>query len=246
MMNQLQKILQERPTFHQSETEILRQFSPEESLLPPEVVKTLASRSLTCHGIEPAVLSFIADSVNDQSRTLETGSGCSTLVFGLRRTLHTAVTPSSSEPQLIRKYAAENGINMDRVTFVQETSENYLPYCKESGFDLILLDGKHAFPWPVVDWFFTADKLKKGGIMILDDSHMRAVRVLAEFMVVDPGWKLVQDFSGKTIAFQKVREFIHDVAWHMQPWMLQPGEAIESGGLMAGFTKTFHRALGKK
>jgi hypothetical protein len=243
-MNPLQKILQERPSFHRGETEISREFSAAESFLPPDEFKSLSTSGLMCHGIEPEVLSFIAESVKDGSRTLETGSGCSTLIFAIQRSFHMAVTPSRTEPELIGKYASENGINMDRVKFISKASEDYLPLCTESGFDLILLDGKHAFPWPMVDWFFTADKLKKGGTMILDDSHMRPVRVVADFMAVDPGWKLLRDFSGKTMAFQKMRESIHDVAWHMQPWMLQSDSANESGDppirrFLKGFRNTF-------
>ena len=107
---------------------------------------------------------------------------------------------------------------MGKVRFVQEPSERYLPRCEVEGLDLVLLDGKHAFPWPIVDWFFTADRLRKGGVMLIDDAQMHSVAVLADFMRVDPGWQLIRDFSGKTLAFRKVRESIHDVAWHMQPF----------------------------
>jgi hypothetical protein len=70
----------------------------------------------------------------------------------------------------------------------------------------------------MVDWFFTADRLKRGGLMLLDDAQMRSVAVLAEFMEAEPGWQFVRSFSGKTLAFRKVRDKILDVAWHMQPW----------------------------
>jgi hypothetical protein len=61
-----------------------------------------------------------------------------------------------------------------------------LPRCQLANLDLILLDGKHAFPWPVVDWFYTADRLKQGGLMIIDDAQMRSVGVLRDFMAADP------------------------------------------------------------
>jgi hypothetical protein len=87
-----------------------------------------------------------------------------------------------------------------------------------------LLDGKHAFPWPMVDWFYTAEKLRLGGIMLIDDVAMKSVSILADFMRVDPGWELLRDFSGKTLAFRKTRRSTHDVAWHMQPWTtIAPG-----------------------
>lgn len=217
-MDMLQQIIADRPSFHRNETEIDRSFDPRESLLPYEAATKVASPGLTCYGIAPDVLSFIANTVGEESRTLETGAGCSTLVFAIRGSEHIAVTRSQSEITLITQYATQRKIPLSKVSFVQESSDRYLPRCEASALDLVLLDGKHAFPWPIVDWFFTADRLRKGGVMIIDDAQMRSVSILAEFMQVDPGWKLIRDFSGKTLAFRKIRDSVLDVAWHMQPF----------------------------
>jgi len=214
----LERVIRGRPSFHAGETEIQRSFDHRESLLSETESRALGSSGLTCYGIGEDVLRFIADSVSEGQRTLETGAGCSTLVFALCKAHHTAVTPSKSEIQLIREYAHINGIGLAEVKFVSEPSERYLPHCEESDLDLVLLDGKHAFPWPMVDWFFTADRLKRGGMMLLDDAQMRSVSVLAEFMRADPGWEFIRSFEGRTLAFRKVRDKVLDVAWHMQPW----------------------------
>jgi predicted O-methyltransferase YrrM len=215
----LERIISARLSFHAVETELQREFQPRESLLPEAAARKLATSGLTCYGIEEDVLRFIADSVGEGSRTLETGAGCSTLVFAIRKAQHTAITPSETEIRLIREYAGDNDIVLAGVRFVSQPSELYLPQCDESNLDLVLLDGKHAFPWPIVDWFFTADRLKRGGLMLLDDAKMRSVAVLTEFMAAEPGWQFVRSFStGKTLAFRKVQDKILDVAWHMQPW----------------------------
>jgi hypothetical protein len=193
-------------------------FEPSESFLPEAEALKLATPGLACYAIGEDVLRFIADSIGERSRTLETGAGCSTLVFAIRKAQHTAITPSETEIRLIREFANDNGVVLAGVRFVPEPSEFYLPRCDESNLDLVLLDGKHAFPWPMVDWFFTADRLKRGGLMLLDDAQMRSVAVLAEFMTADPGWQFVRSFSGKTLAFRKVGDKVLDVAWHMQPW----------------------------
>ncbi len=163
-MEVLERVITTRPKFHANETEIQRSFDPGESLLPEAQARRLASSGLTCCGIGEDVLRFLAESVGEGQRTLETGAGCSTLVFALRKARHTAVTPSEVEIRLIREYADTNGIGLADVTFVPEPSERYLPQSDESNLNLILLDGKHAFPWPMVDWFFTADRLKRGGL----------------------------------------------------------------------------------
>ena len=219
-MNLLEQIISERPSFHARETEIQRSFEPSESFLPETESRELAASGLTCYGIDEEVLRFLADSVEDGNRTLETGAGCSTLVFAIRRAVHTAVTPSETEIARIREYAESHNVGLETVRFVAEPSELYLPRCDEANLDMILLDGKHAFPWPMVDWFFTADRLRRGGLMLLDDAQMQSVAILAEFMSADPGWQLVRNFSGKTLAFRKVRDKVMDVAWHMQPWTI--------------------------
>ena len=217
-MTTIEKLLADRPAFHRVETEIDRSFQPNESRLAPQIAKQFASGGITCYAIAPEVLRFLADSVSATSKTLETGAGLSTLIFALRGSLHVAVTPSKAEITSIRDYAADKGVSLDSVSFICEVSEEYLPRCQLADLDLVLLDGKHAFPWPMVDWFYTADRLKQGGLMIIDDAQMRSVGVLRDFMTADPAWNLVRDFAGKTVVFQKMRPYIHDVAWHMQPW----------------------------
>ena len=243
-MNKLQKIIQERPSFHRSETEIDRPFDPSESLLPYEAAAQLASARLTCYGIEAEVLSFIADNVHEGSRTLETGAGCSTLAFAIRGSSHVVVTPSQSEIALITQYASQHEISLEKVRFVQESSDRYLPRCVLEGLDLILLDGKHAFPWPIVDWFFTADRLRQGGLMIIDDVQLQSVSILGDFMRIDSGWQLIRDFSGKTLAFRKIRDSIHDVAWHMQPFSV--GKRVgtkECPGILARLARRLKRLV---
>jgi predicted O-methyltransferase YrrM len=214
--DKLQLVLNERPAFHKGETEIFRPIEHHESWLSAKTIDKLATNELTCYGIGKDVLSFIAENIDENSKTLETGAGCSTLIFALKNAEHITVTPAHSEINLIRDYAFTNQIPMEKVTFIAEPSESFLPRLDAHGFDLILLDGKHAFPWPVIDWFYTADKLKKDGLMIIDDAEMRSVGMLVDFMKVDSGWQLVRDFSGKTVVFKKMRPLVHDVAWHMQ------------------------------
>ena len=226
-MDTLTTLLTQRPMFHKGETEIQRNFIAEESLLPPKEKQRIADTALTCYGIESAVLSFIAGNVHPGDKTLETGAGCSTLVFAYCGASHIAVTPSASEIELIKEYAAANQIAMSATTFIQESSDQYLPGCDVADLDVVLLDGKHAFPWPVIDWFYTADKLKQNGLMIIDDAEMKSVSILIDFMKVDSGWELVENFGGKTIVFKKIRLLAHDVAWHMQPYIVADKSPLE-------------------
>lgn len=219
-MSLLREILSERPNFHCGETEVQRSFNPQESCLPESQSHKLAAMQPACYGIDADLANFIDNAIDAKSYTLETGSGISTLIFALNETTHTSVSPNKQESEAIRKYAKGKGINLDKISFVIDSSDHYLPQSTLSGLDLVFLDGKHAFPWPIVDWFYTVDKLKKGGLIVIDDAHMKSVGILVDFMSVDPAWKLIKNFDGKTVAFEKIRESVHDVAWHMQPYTM--------------------------
>jgi hypothetical protein len=145
----IEKLLADRPSFHRSETEILRSFEASESCLPPDMAKKLASGSNACYAIEPDVLRFLSDSVSANSKTMETGAGMSTLIFALQASTHVAVTPSKAEISSIRDYAAHNNISLDSVRFICKPSEEFLPSCELADLDLVPLDGSTPFrgPW---------------------------------------------------------------------------------------------------
>lgn len=160
--NILRQIIDEQPRFHRGETEIEGRFSAEKSLLNRRDRNNLIKNKYTCYGIEGEVAQFIYNCVDSGSKTLETGAGISTLVFALKMSKHIVITPNKAEVLAIRGYAKKRKINLSNTTFVIEKSDKFLPECKISGLDLVLIDGKHAFPWPIIDWFYTSDKLKKG------------------------------------------------------------------------------------
>jgi hypothetical protein len=215
----LEKILAEWPAFHCGDTETAQTFAELRSSLQGPIVDNIKKKVPACYGVDPELARFLFDSVSEQSKTLETGSGISTLAFALRQTKHIAITPNADEVESIRTYAADNQISLDRVEFVIEPSERYLPRCKAEDLDLVLIDGKHAFPWPIIDWFFTADKLKQNGIVVLDDLQMSSVSMLGDFLREDPRWQLERSFGRRTLVMKKISQSVHDVAWHMQPYI---------------------------
>jgi len=218
--NILRQILDERPKFHRGETEIRGRFPIGKSLLNrPEEIR-LIKNTYTCYGIDKEIANFIYNYVNSESNTLETGAGISTLIFALKMSKHIVITPNKPEIIAIKKYAKQKKINFDNTTFVTEESNKFLPQYKARNLDLVFIDGKHAFPWPIVDWFYTSDKLKKGGYIILDDVQIYSVTILRDFMKEDPHWELFKSFKDKTIVFRKISSSISNVAWHMQPYLM--------------------------
>lgn len=216
MIDLVDRVIVERPAFHRAETEIRRAFSADETSLDAAQVAVLSQGDPQCYGIGPKAARFFFDHVQPEMSTLEVGSGISTLMFAMKGSRHTCVTPNGEESQAICSYAESHGIDTSKVTFVCQPSTQYLPTCTLQDLDLVFIDGKHAFPWPIVDWFYTADRLRKGGLMVIDDTHLYPLQILGEFMREDARWAEQPSPDDKTLVFQKLAESVHDVAWHMQ------------------------------
>lgn len=215
----LEHILANPPLLHRGELELSRPFEASESLLPGVAAQGIQAAPPTCYGVHREVAEFLLLQVQPSWTTLEVGLGISTLAIALAGARHVCITPYEREIAQMAEYAAALGVSLDRVEFVAESSDVYLPRCAHSDLDLVLIDGKHAFPFPIVDWYFTADRLRRGGLMVIDDAKMKPVRILREFMEADPRWSGVAAFVDKTYAFRKLSERVHDVAWHMQPYV---------------------------
>ena len=206
----------EKPLLHHGETELSRPIDASELLLNAKQWNAIADRDI-CHGIDVDLAQFLFRTVASGWHTLETGSGLSTLIFLERGAWHVAITPNAEESVRIQRWAAEHGVDTSRLTFVALASEQHLPHAQYESLDCVLIDGKHAFPWPILDWFFAARMLRRGGLMILDDIDLWPVRVLADFLLSDkPRWECVEKFD-RSMCFRKLTESVEDVAWHMQP-----------------------------
>ena len=151
--------------------------------------------------------------------TLESGAGLSTLVFALSGATHTCVTPNRSEVDAIRAYAESQSIDLSRTRFLVDSSDRCLPRVELAALDLVLIDGKHAFPWPTIDWFYSSESLKFGGIMVVDDANIPSVGNLCQYMREDPCWSLLKQFEETTFFFRKGAGDLRNMAWHMQPWV---------------------------
>jgi predicted O-methyltransferase YrrM len=154
-----------------------------------------------------ACYEFLADSVADGSRTLETGAGLSTVLFAAWGCRHTSVVPFPDEAVAIERYCTEQGIDTSCLTFDLRPSELALPALMASGpLDLVFIDGAHSFPLPVIDWFYGAGRLRSGGIVVFDDVPLPAVgRFLDTYLDLDPRWERVAG-TRKWRAYRRLAE----------------------------------------
>jgi hypothetical protein len=154
-------------------------------------------------GLSRAVLEYLGAVLWPGARTLETGSGISTVVFALRQTDHICVSPAEGEILRIKAFCVEHDISLAALRFIIDYSERYLPRLAVPELDLVLIDGAHRFPIPFIDWYYAAERLKVGGLLILDDTQLWPVHVLKRVLMADPGWMIEQDFAPRSVAFRK-------------------------------------------
>jgi hypothetical protein len=151
------------------------------------------------------VLLFLAGHMREGMHTLETGIGVSTLLFAMKRCVHTCIAPLADEAERVRDFAREKTLPLDTVTFRIDTSERVLPGLEGEALDLVLIDGSHGFPVPFIDWYYTADRLKVGGLLVLDDTQLWTVHVLKEFLLKEPEWRIEKEFPPRCAVFRKTR-----------------------------------------
>jgi hypothetical protein len=137
---------------------------------------------------------FMARELDRGSRTLETGAGVSTVLLAAWGCEHLCVVPIQSQVDGLLAYCADMAIDTSSVTFDVRLSETALPELDESReFDLVLIDGCHGFPLPVIDWFYGAGHLRRDGVVIFDDLQLPQVsHFLDWYLDRDPRWERQQ------------------------------------------------------
>jgi hypothetical protein len=136
-------------------------------------------------GIGRAEAEYLASVVRPDMATLETGGGASTVVFASRARRHVCVNPDATANRLIREFMETHGLRTDGLEFVEESSDQALPNLDPGPLDVAFIDGSHSFPLPIIDWHYIDPHLKVGGLLLVDDAGLNAVRMLCDFLDLD-------------------------------------------------------------
>ena len=158
-------------------------------------------------GLAWPALEWLEDNVRPGMTTLETGSGASTVVFAARGARHLAISPVADEHERIRAYCERHGFPTEHLRFIAESSHTaLLNGWNAEPLDVVLIDGAHSFPFPVLDWMYTAPHLKVGGRVLVDDAYQPAVNVVTRYLRAAPAWELETVPGHRTPVFRKVRD----------------------------------------
>jgi len=165
---------------------------------------------------------LLAEAATPGSCTLETGSGLSTIVLTALGARHTCVTPAQEEADRILAYCEGHDIDTSLLTFEFGCSDEALPrLSREPSLDLVLIDGNHGYPTPVIDWYYAGSRLRPGGLLVVDDIALPAVAHLCEFLKRDPRWTAHRR-TGKWAAYRRVDTGCLRQDWFEQPYYSAP------------------------
>jgi len=206
------------------------------------------------------ILELLQQRLNPGARSLETGCGYSTVVAAEAGADHVTVTPSADEQVRVRAFCDGHGINHGNVKFAIGPSCEMLPTL-DGELDLVYIDGAHGFPHPCVDWMYTEARLAVGGALLVDDIRIPSCRMLHEFLMEEPNWKLDR-YIGDTSIFTKTAQGNNSADWmhqginrtypdfrflpKMQRMKQDARHAAERVARATGLTKPIKRMLGMK
>ena len=171
------------------------------------------------------VLLFLEKRLSPNQYTLETGGGISTIFFALKNTHHICMIPDQLLQGRIQQFCFEKNISLNNTQWIIDRSENALPKMSER-FDIFLIDGRHAFPTPFIDWYYGSCLLKVGGWLIIDDTHLWTGKILKKFLMHEPEWKMVRSFKTAAI-FEKIKEGSENKTWVQQKYTFKKSRLRE-------------------
>ena len=186
--------------------------------------------SLNVHGgnthnwrMQRPILEWIAATICEDWTTLETGAGYTTTLFAASNCNHTTISPSAPEHQRIAQWCESHGVSANNINFIAEPSQNILPGLETGPLDLVLIDGAHAWPFPYLDWYYTAENLKVGGYMIVDDLNIMTGEHLFDFLKGEESagrWQLEHVIDHTAVFTKMSEELFGPNEWHSQPYLL--------------------------
>ena len=164
-------------------------------------------------GLAWPALEWLERAVTPEMTTLEIGSGASTLVFAARGSQHVAVTPSRDEEERFRAECERRGIDASRVRFELGFAHEVLPRLETQPLDLVLIDGAHGFPYPILDWWHVAPHVKVGGLVLLDDAYMPPVHAVVQALGAVPQWEVERAVGYRTVIARKLADGLPPFDW---------------------------------
>jgi hypothetical protein len=144
--------------------------------------------------LNPAVLHAMANhAVRIGAReTAETGCGLSTVVMSVIAECHTCFTVAAGNS--LERVQSVSHLERGRVNFVLGPSQLTLPrHSFPRPLDFVLIDGPHGFPFAHMEYFHFYQRIRTGGMLVVDDIHIPTIRQMYDVLCDDKMWTHIED-----------------------------------------------------
>jgi hypothetical protein len=141
------------------------------------------------------VLNAIVDharEIGPVENSVETGSGKSTLLFSHLSKNHVVFALENGNKSISSVKRSEL-FNANNVTYIEGPTQKTLPrYVFNQKFDIALIDGPHAYPFPDLEYYYFYPNLIEGGLLLLDDIQIPSIRRMFEIIKGDHMFELLE------------------------------------------------------
>lgn len=154
--------------------------------------------------LSDATLRALAHHLNrrDVRFSAETGSGASTLLFSHLSANH-KVFAKGGVDGIAERIKSSSFLGPGALEFIDGPTQQTLPRHEFSNkLQAVLLDGPHAYPFPDLEYYFLYPHLEPGGLLVLDDVHIRTVHNLFKLLRADEMFEL-NEVVGRTAFFTR-------------------------------------------
>lgn len=155
------------------------------TMTTPAVLDAIIQLPKNWHGsgsLNARVLNTIAKHLPSLSRSAETGTGKSTLLFSYLSQDHTVFTcDDTGDGDSLRTVQESPLLNGSHVHFVLGPTQRTLPAYEFKGMlDAVLIDGPHGYPFPELEYYFFYPHIRPGGLLIVDDVNIPTISHLID------------------------------------------------------------------
>jgi len=164
------------------------------------------------------VLTTVAKHLPSLTRSAETGTGKSTLLFSHLSQDHTVFTcDDAGDGDSLRAVQESPLLNGNHVRFVLGPTQRTLPAFEFHGMlDAVLIDGPHGYPFPELEYYFFYPHIRPGGLLIVDDVNIPTISHLVDVVRQEEMFEMV-DSAHCTVFFRRTdspeRDPIGDNWW---------------------------------
>lgn len=143
--------------------------------------------------LSPTILRAIVKYAPQQeiSYSIETGTGKSTVLFSHISKNHKVFSVNSGD--CITVVMNSPLLNKETVEIIEGPTQLTLPkYNFQNKFQLALLDGPHAYPFPDLEYYYIYPHLETDALLIIDNINIPTINNLFNFLKEDEMFRLLE------------------------------------------------------